>query len=299
MSARDALRVALQDVAESARSRRVAVTLLLYLAVSLLTMNGMISALQQVEIEVRQLLQLPPSGRGGVVTDAVWQSRWFRGMIRNVLRDDAAALDLFTQHPLAVAYGRLAFFYTPVLVMLLVPARLSEELGSGAIRYATVRVSRGAWLLGKFSGHTAMTGLAILMGAAGAWIAVRLRIHTADGGALARGMLWAALRTWMVATAFIGLGCGIGMCTRSAGRATALGILALILFTALGITAFWLERRGGPRAAHVLRTLLPQTYQVGLWRLSATRVLSACATLAAFAGAGLAAGAAQLSRRDL
>ena len=299
MSLAHTLRIAVQDAGESVRTRRFAVTLLLYLAISLLTMNGMISVLLRIETEVRQLLQLPAAGRGGIITDAVWQSRWFRGMIRQILQDDAAALDLFTQHPLAVAYGRLALFYTPLLVMLLVPARLSDELGSGAIRYAAARVTRGAWLAGKFSGHTATTGLAILMGAVGAWIVARLRLPADDGGALAIGMGWAALRTWIYAVAFIGIGCGLGMFTRSSGRAMALGILSLLVLGAGGMIAFWLERRGILRGAHLLRSLLPQTYQIDLWRLSFSRVLSACAIMAGFAGAGLGSGHAKLCRRDL
>ncbi len=292
-------RVAAEEFGEAARSRRAAVLLLLYMAAALLTVNAVVSGLQRMEREVRSLMGISAEGRTGSVTEVLWQSERFRGMLRGAVRDEAAVRDLFDAHPLALAYGWLAFFYTPLLVLLVTPARVAEELAAGTARYALARVSRARWCLGKALAHAALTGAAVLMGALGAWIVMRLRLGAGDGGRIALGLLGASLRTWVYACAFVGLGCGLGFAARSGGRATALAILLLMALAVGGWAGGRLDRTGRPRAAHALRTALPLSYRMDLWRRAPARWGGGALALVAIGALGGGAGAARLGRKDL
>ncbi len=144
--------VAVNELGDALRTRRALVVLLLYLALGVLTTNSAINVLQKIEDDLSAAMQLEPSGRPGTVTSAIWKSERFRRMVIRAVGDDSLVADLLGTPPIVLIFGALAFFYTPLLVVVMASPRVAEEVGSGAARYALVRTSRAAWSLGQGGG---------------------------------------------------------------------------------------------------------------------------------------------------
>ena len=106
------------ELADSVRSRRVLILLLLYLAGAMLACNGFISAIQKVEGQLSEALALPGSTTPGAVADALWRSKAFRRIVISLVGHKEIALEVLSLPPIAVIYGWLAFTFTPVLVVL-------------------------------------------------------------------------------------------------------------------------------------------------------------------------------------
>ena len=80
--------IAVAECAGAVRSRRALVTILLYLVLSVLAMNGTISALGRMEKELVTALRLPESGKTGIVSATIWKSAPFRRMVRQGVGDE-------------------------------------------------------------------------------------------------------------------------------------------------------------------------------------------------------------------
>ena len=284
---------------EALRSRRIWVVILLYVAVALLSMNGMLSLLLRLENELAELLGLQAGTQPGAVVDALWRSPRFRQMMANAMRSESIVLDLTGQSPVVLAYAGLAFFYTPLLVALVTPLRIAEDLASGTIRYIVTRTSLISWTLGKFLAQALLFALALLLSAAGAWLLTRYRMVGADPWALATGIfLWSA-RVWFYGLAFMGLVMGLAHWTSSPSKAMATSLLA-VFGTSIAV---WLFERytgdGWQGLFALLQGILPQAYRMELWRSSWLYIWPAACTLCALGLTYLFAGYAVFRRRDL
>lgn len=285
--------------ADSLRSKRLWVVLLLYVAVALLTMNGLLSVLLRLENELAELLGLPAATQPGTVVDALWRSPRFRQMLGNAVRSDSLVTELVGQSPVVLAYAGLAFFYTPLLVALMAPLRITEDIANGTVRYIIIRTSRLSWTLGKFLGQALLLALALMVSATSAWLLARYRMAGADGWQHAGGMLRWSLRVWFYGFSFLGLVMGVAHATRSPSRSTALALLSVF---GVGLGAWAFDRYAGDGWRSIfplLRALLPRQYQMDLWRSSWSHVVTAASALCALGLTYVLAGYALFRRRDV
>jgi len=287
------------EFVDSLRSRRALMILILYAAMAVLTTNSAINVLQKVEEELSGALQLDQPSAAGTVSSSIWKSPRFRRIVARAVGDDSLVNDLVGTPPIVLIYGGLAFFYTPLLVMLIGSTRVSEELASGSARYPLQRTSRLAWSLGKWLGQASLVGVALLVGGLGAWIVAILRMAATEGPEVVVGMLITALRTWIYSLAFVGVAVGASHCLRSPGRATALAMLGMVALSVV----FWLGEIGYGRGLrelwHIAQWFTPQQQRLSLWRSTPADWITATIHLTALSLAYLSAGYAVFRRRDL
>ncbi|MBR4938333.1 MAG: hypothetical protein IKZ22_05620, partial [Kiritimatiellae bacterium] len=128
MSVRRILQVAGFEWFDAVRSRRAIVILVLYLAASLLSMNGAITVLGKMEDQLAEVLQLPSEDSRGVVSASLWKSKRFQKMVRSALGDSLVYDDICGRHPAELLYAWFAFFYVPLLTVLVSGNRVADEL---------------------------------------------------------------------------------------------------------------------------------------------------------------------------
>lgn len=289
---------ALMEWTGAVRSRRALVLLALYLVFAVGCMYVTISILGKMEVELAKLLQLPASDQTGVVSATLWKSKPFQRMIHSAVSSELVYHDIVGRHPVELMYGFFAFFFAPLLVMLVAGNRIADDLRSGAVRYSIVRCTRAEWTLGKYLGQTLMIALALAISAVGAWLVAVFRLSGTDVWALLPAMLGWGLRAWIYSLAWVGVALGASHCTRSGSWATVFGILLMaglaLVPGLLKLTASWLEM---PWIEN-FNVVAPSTMESYLWRRSFAPLAVAASTLLTLGLAYLALGYAFFRRRD-
>ena len=299
-SLRRIVQTALWEWGGAIRSRRALVLLLLYLASAVLCMNGTISILGKMEKELATMLQLPDSGETGVVSASLWKSKPFNRIVRSVVGESPVLDDISGRHPVELLYAWFVFLCAPLLVVLVAGTRISDDLRSGAVRYMLVRETRLEWSVGKYAGQTIMVGVALAASALGATAVAFCRLPSGTAASLLLPLLNWSLRAWVYSLAWIGLALGLSHLTRSPGRATAYGILAVGLFGALPPLLDFLHANAGwPAALTQVRMLVPAGAEMSLWRFSAAPLISGSFHLMTLGFVYLMAGAAVFGRSDV
>ena len=254
------------------RSRRALVLLVLYLGASLLCMNGTISVLGRMEKELAVVLQLPDSDETGVVSASLWKSKPFNRLVRSVVGESPVLDDISGRHPVELIYAWFVFLCAPLLTVLVAGTRVSEDLRSGAVRYMLVRETRLEWSVGKYLGQALMIAVALVVSAMGAAVVAFCRLPSGTAVSLFLPLLNWGLRAWIYSLAWLGLALGLSHLTRSPGRATSLGIVAIGLLGALPPVMDFLHTfQGWPSFLTHLRMLVPAGAEMSLWRSGASR----------------------------
>ncbi|MDA3924664.1 MAG: ABC transporter permease [Kiritimatiellae bacterium] len=281
------------------RSRRAIVVLLLFMAASVCTMNFSINALQKMEKELVKLLQLPDTEEVGVVSKTLWKSKPFQRLMKHIVKDNAVYEDITGKHPVELMYALLVFFYTPLLVVLVSSNRISDDIGSGSIRYIACRSSRFTWSFGKFLGQAGMIGVALLFSGIGAWLIAVFRLHGAGFSLMANIFDW-SFRSWIYALPFLGLCMGLSHMTRSGSKATIFGILAISLFFVLTILYKAFEYADGWKAVFsYMATFIPESHGGLLWRSSPAAVATGATWMITLALCYLFLGYMAFRKRDI
>jgi len=293
-------RVARYEWFDALRSRRALVVLLLYMAAAVCNMQWSINLLHRLESELVTLLQLPPSEHTGVVSTTLWKSKPFQRMMKQMADDNLVLQDITGKHPVELIYAFFAFFYTPLLVVLVSGNRIAEDLGSGAVRYVVFRISRGSWTIGKFIGQALMIGLALILSGMGAYAVAKIRLAGSGTPDLFLNMLQWSVRAWIYSIPFLGLALGLSHLTKSGSKATVLGILAIAVCFVLSILIKHFTADTGWRAAlPCLGALLPDAYKMNLWRNNAASLTTGAFCLVTLGFCYLSAGFAFFRKRDL
>ena len=280
------VQTALCEWENALRSRRALVLLLLYLAAAVLCMNGTISLLGKMEGELVRLLGLSDSGQAGVVSETLWRSKSFRGLVAAAVDDRLVFADISLRHPVELLYAWFAFLCAPILVVLVSGTRVADDLRTGVARYMLMRVTRLEWALGKYAGQALMIACALAVSAVGAWCVALCRLPTATAARLLLPMLGWGVCAWFYSLAWLGVALGLSHLTRSSMRATAFGILAIGACEAL------------PHFFSDVELVVPSGPRLGLWRTSFTSQAVAAFHLVTLGLTYLLAGAAVFSRRD-
>ena len=293
-------RVAVTEWAVAVRSRRALVVTLLFLAVSGGLMYALVSVFASLEETLVETLNLPSSDSTGSVTMTLWKSKPFTRMIQHFAGSSLVFVDIQGRHPIVLAYAMLVFWCAPLLTLMVSASRVADDIRSGAARYWLVRVTRTEWSLGKMLGEALMLATAMGIGALAADAVVCARLPLADGIRLLPDVLDWTVRAWGYAFAWLGIFMGLSHLVKSGGKATALGVLAM-----LGAAAWepmlrnLAENVAGLGWVGHLDALVPGSAWTLLWRRSPAVVLQGVVHLAALAFLYLALGAAVLRRRDV
>ncbi|OVE75678.1 hypothetical protein BVX97_03845 [bacterium E08(2017)] len=296
---RDMWVVGRNELAESVRSRRALVVLILYLAGSVLTCNIIVSVIHKAENSISKALQLPPSTSAGVVTDALWEHRPFRHAMVEVIGDRRVAMELFEVPPMAMIFSALAFFFTPMLVMLTSSTRISEELSTGSIRFVAVRTSRAAWCLGKYIGQALVLVVVLQLAAIGAWCVFRLRLADLDSLAMAQAMAVYAWKVWLYSLAYIGLALGVSQMTKSPNKAMSVGFLIWFVMAIVQSIASWQLKDDGSSLWMFADMLTPMGHSLDMWRLDTAHQLQGAFFLLALGFSYFFGGYLFFARKDI
>jgi len=293
-------RVACHEWFDALRSRRALVVLLLYLAAAVCNMHWSINLLHKLENELATALQLPQSERTGVVSTTLWKSKPFQRMMQQMTQNDLVLKDITGKHPVELIYAWFAFFYTPLLVVLVAGNRIAEDLGSGAVRYVIFRTSRASWSLGKFVGQTLMIGLALLLSGCGAYAIAKFRLAGSGTPDLFLNMVQWSGRAWIYSIPYLGLAMGLSHFTRSVSKATVMGIIAITACFVLSILIRHFSAETGWRSfLPYLGELLPDGHKMYLWRNAAAPLITGSVYLTTLGFCYLLTGYAFFRKRDV
>lgn len=299
-SLRQLWRVACYEWFDALRSRRALVVLLLYMAVAVCNMYWSISLLGKLEKELVTMLQLPPSEQTGVVSTALWKSKPFQRLMKEMTRNDAVLNDITGKHPVELIYAWFAFFYTPLLVVLVAGSRIAEDLGSGAVRYIVFRTSRATWSLGKFFGQALMIGFALLLSGVGAYAVAKFRLSGSGTPDLLFNMLQWSGRAWIFSIPYLGLAMGLSHLTKSSSKATVIGIVAIAAcFIATILLRHFSGDTGWRACLPYLAVLVPEDHKMYLWRSSLAPLVTGTVYLVTLGFCYLLAGYALFRKRDI
>ena len=293
-------RVAAMEWSVAVRSRRALVMLLLFTAVAVGVMYVTISSFVAIEQQLVESLGLPESETPGAALMTLWKSKPFVRFVEHVSQGSLVFADIRGRHPLLLVYAFFMFWVAPLLTLLVSASRVADDVRSGAARYWLVRVSRTEWSLGKFFGEALMLAFAMGVGALAAWTVMLCRLSVSDGLSMLPGILDWTVRAWVYAFAWLGFFLGLSHIVKSGGKATALGILALLGAVAWSLMLKNLAENvtGFGWAGH-LDALVPDSAWICLWRRSPAVVLQGVVHLAALAFLYLSLGAAVFRRRDV
>jgi ABC-type transport system involved in multi-copper enzyme maturation permease subunit len=298
---RSTLTVANHELADSVRSRRAIVLLILYFAGSVAGTLVFTKILHQVENQVVKAMGLDPAKNPGGVTATLWESSAFKEIVVNLVGNRETAEDLLRIPPIALFYGWLSFTFAPLLVMLTAAPRIAEEVWSGSVRFALFRTSRSAWCMGKFIGQACQLLLALILSALGAWLVGILRIDHFAALQSATSMASFALKAWVYSLAFLGLATGISQFFSSPTIASAISFIALIVMAALGGLSSHFAKPDTiwGRTWDLVNLSIPSGYKIDLWRTDPAHVIPAVVFLTALGLVYMLIGQTYFSRRDL
>lgn len=291
--------VARQEMADSIRSRRVWVFLLLYLAGSVAATLLFLNVLQKMEAQLVQTLGLHPAAETGGVTATLWKSDAFRRMMTHLIGDSRLAESLLSIPPLALFWGWLGLTFGPLLVTLTASVRIAEEVWTGSVRFVLFRTTRWIWVLGKFCGQAAQLLLAFLVSAAGAWIVGAVRMDSFEPQATAVALLVLALKAWIYGLAYLGLATAVSQMFASPNVASALSFGVLIAVGMIHGAATFVKSAAWRPLLDVLDLLTPAGHRLDVWRPDAAHLVPALVYLLILAVGYLLAGHLVFRRRDL
>lgn len=293
-------RVACYEWFDALRSRRALVVLLLYMAAAVCNMYWSISLLSKLEKELVTLLQLPSAEQTGVVSTTLWKSKPFQRLMKEMTQNDAVLQDITGKHPVELIYAWFAFFYTPLLVVLVAGSRIAEDLGSGAVRYVIFRTSRATWSLGKFLGQALMIGFALILSGVGAYAVAKYRLAGTGTPDLFLNMAQWSGRAWIFSIPYLGLAMGLSHLTKSASKATVMGIFAITVCFIITVLLRHFTGDSGWRAyLPYLGVLVPEDHKMYLWRSSCAPLVTGTVYLVTLGLCYLLSGYALFRKRDV
>lgn len=296
---RDIWVVGRYELAESIRSRRALVVLVLFLAGGVLTCNGIVSGIHKAEKEISKTLGLPQTTSAGVLTDELWKHKGFRRIMASLIGDKAVAEELLSVPPMAMIFSWLSFTFAPLLVMLTSSTRISEELGSGSIRFAAIRSSRAAWCLGKYIGQACVLIVVLMLSAVAAWCVFRFRLAGIDSIAMARALIIYAWKVWLYSLSFVGLALGVSQMTHSPNKAMSIGFMMWFVMGILAAVASVRLSQGGTEYWQLLQMVIPMGHQMDMWRMSLAHQVQAAFFLITLGLTYMFAGYFWFGRKDI
>lgn len=293
-------RSALFELSSAVRTRRAIVLMLIYLALSLLVMNGAITALGKMETHLAEIMQVDSAGgRSGTVSAALWKSKSFQRLVRGMIDDTLVYDDICGRHPAELVYAYAVFLLVPLLTVMLCADKIAVEMKSGSVKYMLMRLTRAEWTLGKYFGNALLILCGLLAGALVAWAVAAFRLGGADVPALLPAMMLWSVKAWFLSLAWLGLALGVSHCFRSSSLATGVAGIAMVLFAIIpSMISFFADGPVWGRLTVLVR-LFPSSVDGALWRASFLPVAASAVWLAMLGLFYLSLGYARFARRDV
>ena len=291
--------VARHELVDSIRSRRAIVLLILYVLGAVAATLLFVKLLHTLENQLEKAIGVAEAQKAGGTSSALWKNQMFKGMLSHVVGSDAAAIKLLSFTPLALFYGWISFTFTPLLVILMSSARISEEIWSGSVRFVMFRTSRLSWCAGKFAGQALQLLVALLLSALAAWVTGWFRLAFFAPLPNAIDLLVFALKAWVYSIAFLGLATGVSQAVASPNVATALGFVAMVVVGILHSIASWVTMQPWRMILETTDMMLPGGHQLDLWLTDAAHAVPAVLFVLCLGTAYALAGYVSFSRRNL
>jgi predicted thioesterase len=293
--ARDVLLVARNELSDSIRSRRTLMLVFLYAALIVFAGWMMIRFIESISIRMLTELGISSYEDADALAPVLWKSaeyqRLTRGFLGAELQESAAGM-----HPFGWIFGVMAFTLTPILVMWTSAARIAEDVGSRAVRFVAVRISRLSWCLGKYAGQAIQLLLAMLAGGTCMWILGLLYMPGFAPAASAGAIFRMTIASWIWGLGFLGLATGVSQLTARHHMATAMGTIVLIAVYVVHVLSDNINRHA---AWKLLDNFFPTGYYRGLWSWEPACLLPAVVMTCALSLLYLFAGYFFFSKRDL
>ena len=272
----------------------------LYVAGAIAATGMFVRILQEIESVVAQQLRVAQTSRPGALTEKMLASEEFMGVVSGLIGDETLAQELLGVPPTALFYGWVAMMFLPPLVAMTSGDDVSGELATGSARFSLYRTDRTSWAIGRLLGQTMLLGVALALGAAGAFIvgsAGLVSFQWADTGVW---LFRLTLRAWVYGFAWLGLVMGVSQCVRTPARARGLAVFMVVCVggTGLALQADDVVTRW-PVLAPTLYQLFPGAHQLELWRPALVHRLSASLALFTIGGVGFWLGHQRLLRMDV
>lgn len=291
---------AVHEYRDSLRSKRAIVVLLIYLGGSILFCNFFITILKKTEDTVLKSLGVAKTDSTGTVTQTLWKTDMTRSVLNRMLEDNHLADHLADIEPLAVYFFWMTSVFAPIILMMISPSRVSEELATGSARFVLFRSSHATWILGKVAGQLFLLYPAMLCCAAGAWLVGWLRISQFDGPGTAIQLLQYSLLLAAYLTPFLFAATGVSQLTRSVNLATCYGFVFIIASAALhGLSIHYRGEEKWTGFWQVIAWILPQGYRKDLLYPDPSHLVPAILILFCLGVAYLLPGYRLLTRRDV
>jgi ABC-type transport system involved in multi-copper enzyme maturation permease subunit len=294
------LRSALYELSTALSTRRALVLTLIYLALSLLVMNGAITILGKMESHVAEIMQVEKvEGKSGSVSAALWKSKSFRRLVRGVVDDSLVYDDICGRHPAELVYAYVVFLFVPLLTVMLCADRIASDMKTGAVKYMLMRLTRAEWTLGKYLGNALLILIGLMLGAFTAWIVAIFRLGGANFSDLLTAMILWSFKAWFLSLAWLGVALGVSHFLRSPSRACGLSMIMIVVFTI--IPALITHFADGPISSKltILSRLFPSSVDGALWRASFLPVATGAIWLIMLGLLYLSIGYAWFERRDV
>lgn len=300
MSFRRLWQATVSELVRAVRSRRAIVVLVLYLAASLLCMNGAITVLGKIETQLSEVLQLPQDeGKSGVVSATLWRSKQFQKIVKGAVGDSLVYDDITGKHPAELIYALLAFLYVPLLTIMISANRVADDLRSGSVRYMITRVTRFEWSFGKYLGGAVLLAAALLLGGLAAWGVAAYRLGGADIAELLPSMLGWSCKAWLVSLSWLGVSLGVSHFFHSGSKATALATVVMVVFAVVPkVIDHFVAAGSWPARLELLERFCPGVVEDGLWRASFVPVASSSVWLVMLGLLYFSVGYAYFAGRD-
>ena len=295
---RDLWVVASFDLAESLRSRKIAVFIVLYVVGAIAATLIFTELLQTIEEELAEQLLVARTSMPGSMTDAVMERPELRRVLSKLVGDRELALTLLSIPPVALLFGWVTITFAPIFVVFTSSDSMSTELASGSVRFSLVRTERSAWAFGKLLSHTLLLLLSVALAGVATWITAYFRLSVFDGSQTARWIVRYMLTASCFAFAHLGMVLGASQLTRSVPWSRALGLAAVI--ASFGVERFlrsdFMQR--WPVVADSLRQVFPPAHRLDLWRPSALDVGATMVLLSVLGLTFFILGYIRFARRD-
>jgi ABC-type transport system involved in multi-copper enzyme maturation permease subunit len=240
---RDVALVARFELAESLRSRLLAVMILLFVGAGALGAWTYSAFVEQAEEKAAQVLDAPTGGKPGAAVRRLRDSASYRDVLRFFVRDDRKADYFAAFPPIVVFYAFASFLFSPWLILFTSAETIASEVASRAIRYSLLRTGRLAYALGKALGQLliliGVTGLAGLVFYVVAWI----KLSGFEPGATALGLLSYWPRIVIYTLPFLSWALFASMATASANFARIISLGGAVVLAIASGVASWAQLR--------------------------------------------------------
>ncbi len=278
------------DLRESLRTRRALVLVLLYLLIAASASGIYVQIMAQIQDSVATISGVAgdPQAAAGM---AMVQDEGYRMLLLFFAGGDAALADhLATYPPMVLVYSWISLAFLPWFIALTSYDLIAGDLHLRTIRYAALRTSRGAFVLGKLLGQAALVAAVTGLGMLPVVVIGAIYLPGFDFVATALALLSTWPITVVCALGFLGIVTLASQLCKGPGaaRAVAVGLLFLIwIFTLL------------PEPLNRLELLSPWHWKFGLFHPAIDQRLLAIGACLGLCAGYTALGYLRFRRRDL